>query len=94
MSGRIRTPTSKGAEYTATLQAKKQRALARISAKKSSAKSESDINELAELFGRVSIAKNDAEVDNLTDMLAKMGGRKRKTHKRKVGKKSRKTRKH
>jgi hypothetical protein len=95
MSGRIRTPTALGAEYTASLQAKKQKALARIAAKKASVKSESDINELADLFGRVSVANTDAEVDNLTDMLAKMGsGRRRKTHKRKAGKKSKKTRKH
>jgi len=95
MSGRMRTPTSKGAEYTANLQAKKQRTLDRIAAKKASAKSQADIDELADLFGKVSVAKNDADIDNLTAMLAKMGaGRRRKTHKRKGGKKSKKTRKH
>lgn len=94
MSGRMRTPTSKGAEYTATLQAKKQRALDRIVAKKAAAKSQADVDELADLFGRVNVANSDADVDNLTAMLAKMGGRRRKTHKRKGGKKSKKTRKH
>jgi len=95
MSGRMRKPTALGAEYTASLQAKKQKALARIAAKKAAAKSQADVDELADLFGRVTVANSDSEVDNLTAMLAKMGaGRRRKTHKRKGGKKSKKTRKH
>jgi len=93
MSGRIRKPTALGAEYTASLQAKKQRALDRIAAKKASAKSQADIDELANLFGKVSVAKNDDEVDELAAMLSKMGGRRRRTRKNK-GKKSKKTRKH
>ena len=94
MSGRMRTPTSKGAQYSADLQARKQRALDRIAAKKAAAKSQADVDELADLFGKVSVAKNDDEVDELTAMLSKMGGRRGRTRKHKKGKKSKKTRKH
>lgn len=90
---RMRRPTSKGAEYAASLQAKKTAALSRIQAKKQTAKSQAEVDELSELLSRVSVAENDTDVDALAAQLGRMGGRKRKTLKKK-GKKSRKTRKH
>lgn len=93
MDSRTRTPTAKGAEYAASLQAKKNAALARIESKKRSARSQPEVDELSALFSKVSVAQDDVEVDRLADQLARMGGRKRKTLKKK-GKKARKTRKH
>jgi hypothetical protein len=90
---RSRNLTSKGAEYAAQLQAKKNATLARIQARKASTKLQPQIDELSSLFARVSVAQDDAEVDSLSAQLSRMGGRKRKTHK-KNGKKIRKTRKH
>jgi hypothetical protein len=90
---RTRRPTAKGAEYAASLQAKKNAALARIQAKQRTARSQPEIDELASLFSRVNVAQNDADVDALAAQLGRMGGRKRKTLKKK-GKKARKTRKH
>jgi len=90
--GRTRKLTDKGAEYAASLQAKKNAALARIAAKKAAAKSQVEVDQLADMFSKVSVAQNDSDIDALTAQLARMGGRKRKTLKK--GKKSRKTRKH
>ena len=92
--GRNRKMTSKGAEYAAQLQAKKNAALARIQAKRSSARSQPEVDELSNLFSRVSVAQTDEDVDALTAQLARMGGRKRKTRKAKKTKKTKKTRKH
>jgi len=91
---RTRTLTSKGAEYSAQLQAKKNAALARIQARQRVAKSQPEVDELSALFSKVSVAQNDVDVDALADQLALMGGRKRKTRKAKKNKKVRKTRKH
>ena len=91
--GRTRKLTDKGAEYAASLQAKKNAALARIEARKAAAKSQVEVDELSAMFSKVSVAQNDSDIDALTAQLARMGGRKRKTLKKK-GKKSRKTRKH
>lgn len=93
MSDRVRKPTPKGAEYAATLDAKKTAALARIKNKQDIAKSQQEVDQLSDLFAKVTVAQADADVDALTDQLGRMGGRKRRTYKRK-GKKSRKTRKH
>ena len=90
---RSRNLTSKGAEYAAQLQSKKNATLARIQAKKNTSKLQPQIDELSSLFSRVSVAQDEAEVDSLTAQLARMGGRKRKTHK-KANKKRRNTRKH
>ena len=92
---RRRTLTSKGAEYAATLQAKKNAASARIQARRAIAKSKDEDDALVSLMSRVNVSNNDAEIDALTAQLSRMGGRKRKTRKLKgKGKKSRKTRKH
>jgi len=90
---RQRKPTEKGAEYAANLAAKKQATLSRISTRRSSARTQPEVDELAALFSRVSVAQSDADVDALAAQLARMGGSKRKTRKRR-GKKARKTRKH
>jgi hypothetical protein len=90
---RTRKPTAKGAEYAAELQAKKTAALARIRAKQSTARTQPEVDELSALFSRVSVAQSDADVDALAAQLGRMGGRKRRTVKKK-SKKARKTRKH
>ena len=93
MDSRSRTLTSKGADYMASLQIKKNAALARVEAKKASAKSKIELDGLSDLFSKVSVAQNDTDVDALTNQIAKMGGRRKKTRKTK-SKKSKKTRKH
>jgi hypothetical protein len=90
---RMRTPTSKGAEYAAALQAKKNAASSRIQARRATARSKDEDDALASLMSKINVSDNDAEIDALTAQLSRMGGRKRKTRKSK-GKKSRKTRKH
>jgi hypothetical protein len=92
-NSRTRRPTAKGAEYAANLQAKKNAALARIQTRQRTARSQPEIDELSALFSRVTVAESDADVDALAAQLARMGGRKRKTLKKK-GRKARKTRKH
>jgi hypothetical protein len=92
-NSRTRRPTAKGAEYSATLQAKRAAALARIQSRQRTARSKPEIDELSALFSKVNLAESDAEVDALAAQLSRMGGRKRKTLKKK-GKKARKTRKH
>jgi hypothetical protein len=90
---RTRRPTVKGAEYAAGLQAKKTAALARIQARQRTARSQPEFDELAAMLSRVTVAESDADVDALASQLGRMGGRKRRTLKKR-GKKSRKTRKH
>ena len=93
VKSRTRTMTTKGAEYMASLYAKKSAALARIEAKKAMAKSQLEFDELSSLLSKVSVAQNEADIDALTAQLSRLGGRKLKTLKKK-GKKVRKTRKH
>ena len=90
---RMRRPTAKGADYAAALQAKKAAALARIQARQRTARSQPEVDELSTLLSRVTVAESDADVDALAAQLGRMGGRKRRTLKKK-GKKARKTRKH
>jgi hypothetical protein len=88
---RARKPTAVGAEYAAALEAKKSAALARIEAKKARATTQPEIDDLSALLDKVKVADDEDELANLMSGM-KMGGRKRRTLKKK-GKKSRKTRK-
>ena len=90
---RARKLTEKGAEYAAKLQAKKNTTLAKIEVRQSNARSQPEVDELADLFNKVKVADTDDDIDALASQLARMGGR-RKTRKSKKTKKSRKTRKH
>ena len=92
-SSRMRRPTAKGAEYAAGLQAKKAAALARIQSRQQTARSQPEVDALSALFSRVTVAESDADVDALAAQLGRMGGRKRRTLKKR-SKRERKTRKH
>jgi hypothetical protein len=75
---RARKATPKGAEYSAELERKKTEALARIEAKKRAAKTQVEMDELAELFKGVTTS---TDVDDLASMMSRLGGRRRKTRK-------------
>ena len=88
---RARKSTPRGAEYAAALEAKKSAALARIEAKKAKATTQPEIDDLSALLDKVKVADDEDDLATLMSGM-KMGGRKRRTLKKK-GKKSRKTRK-
>jgi hypothetical protein len=89
MGKRSRKLTAKGADYEIQLERKKAAALARIEAKRKNASTAAEMDELSELFKSVSTS---TDVDDLTSMMVRLGGRRRKTYKKR--KNSRTTRKH
>lgn len=95
----MRTPTAKGAEYAADMAARKAKSAARKAAirqKLEANRNRFDISGMLAALDQIDVRNPEAAdpmMDQLTAELGRMGGRKRKTLKKK-GKKARKTRKH